>query len=142
MQFAGRNQLTGDGLRAAEGFNGGTDHQKIAFQSGGSQLPLDPTSRGASAESACCSTAFGDRGVGVARGSGARHELARDGAAMMSSTAGLKPFSADDDEPLIEPESARAVVSTVASYVVYGSEVGDPCFWCESLGDQDPMTPG
>ncbi|WP_349319070.1 hypothetical protein [Mycolicibacterium canariasense] len=31
VQFAGRDQLTGDGLRATAGFNGGTDH-RIAFQ--------------------------------------------------------------------------------------------------------------
>ena len=32
MKFAGRDQLAGDGLCAAERFDGGADHQKIAFQ--------------------------------------------------------------------------------------------------------------
>jgi hypothetical protein len=51
----------------------------------------------------------------------------------------LQPFDADADEPALAPELAEKAVSAVAPYVVYGSEVDDPCDWCDHLADQDPM---
>jgi hypothetical protein len=52
----------------------------------------------------------------------------------------LDPFEADADEPVLAPDLAETVVSAVAQYVVYGSEVGDTCPWCDHLAERDPMT--
>jgi hypothetical protein len=44
------------------------------------------------------------------------------------------------DEPVLEHALAEAAVRQLAAYVVYGSEVDDPCAWCSYLADHDSMT--
>lgn len=39
VELAGWDQLTGDGLRTSESFNGGMDHGKLPFKSGGFSFP-------------------------------------------------------------------------------------------------------
>ncbi|WP_235653502.1 hypothetical protein [Mycolicibacter icosiumassiliensis] len=41
------------------------------------------------------------------------------------------------NEPLLDPDTAAAVVSVVAQYAGYGSEHNDPCMFC--AGDRDGM---
>jgi hypothetical protein len=57
---------------------------------------------------------------------------------LAASVGRLHPF--DADEPVLASELAETAVSSVAPYVVYGSEVDDPCDWCDHLADHDPMT--
>lgn len=45
-----------------------------------------------------------------------------------------------DRQAVLTPELAEAAVRPVARFVVYGSEVDDPCDWCDHLAEQDPMT--
>jgi hypothetical protein len=59
---------------------------------------------------------------------------------LAASVGELKPFDSDADEPVLAPELAETAVSSVAPYVVYGSEVDDPRDWCGHLADHDPMT--
>ncbi|WP_225332456.1 hypothetical protein, partial [Mycobacterium avium] len=59
---------------------------------------------------------------------------------LVSSIFALKPFRRDAGEPVLAPELAETAVRAVAEYVVYGSEVGDPCGRCDHLADHDPMT--
>lgn len=42
--------------------------------------------------------------------------------------------------PMLTPQPARDVVSTVAEYVAHGSEWDDPCDWC-ILAERDPFAP-
>jgi hypothetical protein len=58
---------------------------------------------------------------------------------LAASVGALKPFEPDADEPLLAPGVAETVVRALAEYVVYGSEVDDPCDWCEHLAGHDPM---
>lgn len=58
---------------------------------------------------------------------------------LAASIGGLKPFDSNADEPVFAPELAETVVRAVAQYVVYGSEVDDPCDWCDHLASHDPM---
>jgi hypothetical protein len=44
------------------------------------------------------------------------------------------------DGPVLKRALAEAVVRQIAAYVVYGSEVNDPCASCSHLADHDPMT--
>lgn len=57
---------------------------------------------------------------------------------LVSSIFALKPFRRDDGEPTLAPELAEQVVRPVAGYVVYGSEVNDPCDRCRPLPDDPP----
>ncbi len=60
---------------------------------------------------------------------------------LAASIGELHPFDPAADEPVLARQSAQAAVSVVAQYVVYGSEVGDPCDRCDQLAGDDPMTP-
>jgi hypothetical protein len=59
---------------------------------------------------------------------------------LAASVGALKFSDSRADEPGFAPELAETAVCAVARYVVYGSEVDDPCVWCDHLADQDPMT--
>lgn len=59
---------------------------------------------------------------------------------LAASIGALKPFDPQAGEPVLLAELAEAAVREVALYVVYGSEVDDPCDWCDHLADHDPMT--
>ena len=59
---------------------------------------------------------------------------------LAASTGALEPFDPNVGEPTMEPGLAETIVGSLAPYVVYGSEAGRPCVWCEHLSDQDPMT--
>ncbi len=58
---------------------------------------------------------------------------------IVANVGALRLYTADSGEPELERDVAEAVVRTVADYVVYGSEVGDPCDWCNHLTNADPM---
>jgi hypothetical protein len=51
----------------------------------------------------------------------------------------LRPFTAGIGEPDLAPDVAETVVRMLADYVVYGSEVEEPCDWCGHLASSDPM---
>lgn len=53
---------------------------------------------------------------------------------LVAGIGGLNPFTPDPAVPLLDDVTATAVVSTVASYVDYGSEHGDPCIFCSNGG--------
>jgi hypothetical protein len=57
---------------------------------------------------------------------------------LVASIAPLKPYDAATAESQLDPDTAAAVVQTVAGYVNYGSEHDDPCVFCSE--DYDPMT--
>ncbi|WP_142277595.1 MULTISPECIES: hypothetical protein [Mycobacterium avium complex (MAC)] len=59
---------------------------------------------------------------------------------LAASIGALKPFDSNAGEPVFAPELAETVARAVAQYVVYGSEVDDPCDWCDHLAGDDPMT--
>lgn len=59
---------------------------------------------------------------------------------LAASIGALKPVDHHAREPVLLPELAEAAVRTVAQYVVYGSEINDPCDWCDHFANQDPMT--
>lgn len=59
---------------------------------------------------------------------------------LAASVGALKPFGSNADEPALAPQFAELVVRALAQYVVYGSEVGDPCDWCGHLAAHDPLT--
>lgn len=59
---------------------------------------------------------------------------------LAASVAALKPFDPQAVEAALTPDLAAAAVRDVVEYVVYGSEVGHPCDWCDHLADHDPMT--
>lgn len=59
---------------------------------------------------------------------------------LAASIGTLKPFDPQAGEPMLMLELAEAAARAVAPYVVYGSEVDDPCDWCDHLADHDPMT--
>lgn len=59
---------------------------------------------------------------------------------LAASVGALKPFDRQAGEPELAPELAETAVRPVAKYVVYGSEVNNPCDWCDHLADHDPMT--
>jgi hypothetical protein len=58
---------------------------------------------------------------------------------LVASIGALNPSTAVAGEPALPAEVAEAVVREVAAFVVHGSEFDDPCMWCESLTDADPM---
>lgn len=64
---------------------------------------------------------------------------ANDERPIVASVGALQPFADDRGEPELSPDVAAAIVGAVADYVVYGSEVGDPCDWCDHLSAADPM---
>jgi hypothetical protein len=59
---------------------------------------------------------------------------------LAASVGALKPFDPQAGEPMLTAELAQTAVEAVADYVVYGSEVQEPCDWCDHLADYDPLT--
>lgn len=57
----------------------------------------------------------------------------------VASVGVLTPFTAVPAEPLMPQEEAEAVVRPCTPFVVYASEIGDPCDWCEHLAAADPL---
>lgn len=51
---------------------------------------------------------------------------------LVASIASLNMTCPDPVIPALDGDTAAAVVSTVAAYVDYGSEHGDPCVFCSS----------
>ena len=58
---------------------------------------------------------------------------------LVASVGVLRPFAAVPTEPAMNQEEAQAVVRPCTPFVVYGSEIGDPCDWCEHLARADPL---
>lgn len=58
---------------------------------------------------------------------------------IVASIGALHQHGADGGEPELGAGLAEAVVRRAADYIVYGSEVGDPCDWCAYLATADPM---
>ena len=56
---------------------------------------------------------------------------------LLAGVAALKPFDRAGAEPVLDAETAAAVVKGVSAYVNYGSEHDDPCIFCSK--DYDPM---
>jgi hypothetical protein len=56
---------------------------------------------------------------------------------LLAGVASLKPFDRAGAEPVLDAETAAAVVKGVSAYVNYGSEHDDPCIFCSK--DYDPM---
>lgn len=58
---------------------------------------------------------------------------------LAASVGALSPCAAVPDRPTMSPEEAAAIVRPCAPFVVYGSETGDPCDWCDHLADHNPL---
>lgn len=58
---------------------------------------------------------------------------------LAASIGTLTPADPGASESQLDPDTATAVVQTVAPYVNYGSEHNDPCLFCSE--DYDPLTP-
>ena len=56
---------------------------------------------------------------------------------LIAGVASLKPYDPAAAEPVLDADTAAAVVTAVSRYVNYGSEHDDPCIFCSE--DYDPM---
>lgn len=53
----------------------------------------------------------------------------------------LSPCAPAPDRPVMAAAEAEAVVRPCTPFLVYGSEVNDPCDWCDWLADRNPFEP-
>lgn len=74
-------------------------------------------------------------GTATADVSGNRHSQVP----LIASVGLLQPCAPAPDRPLMPVDEAEAVVRPCTPFLVYGSEIGDPCDWCEHLADRDPF---